>query len=206
MKLYILGITILMTVFSACGKTTEATKITAVSQGKSLAPVVNSSSHNGERTFSIEKKLVAGRNNTFKGDLNGDGIEDSLYVVDASAFSKDIPAGVNTIYPWKYYGEGSVSESVKLKSKIGFFIQLGSRMQKQANYFIADVNSPSVLDTDAAMELTLNKVSALEPDEAEHLKKYAKGDLIVIPTEAGIDTYLYWTADTFSVYEPLAMP
>ena len=46
---------------------------------------------------------------------------------------------------------------------------------------IADVNSPSLLDTEAATELTLSKVGALEPDDAKHLKNLAKGEVVIVP-------------------------
>lgn len=199
-SIFTISTTFLM-LLSACGNSSETTKIA----GAVAAPAVEKVNVQGP-AFVPENKLVSGRKNKFSADLNGDGLDDSIFIVDTASAKRSISPDIKVVHPWKYYGDGAVPTDASQGSKIAFYIQINSASSKKTNYLIADLNSPSVLDTDAASELTINKLTSIEAEDARQLKKHARGDVVVIPTEAGIDTYLYWNGSNFVIYEPAVEP
>lgn len=65
------------------------------------------------------------------------------------------------------------------------------------------MNDISILDTEAATEIYIASLAELELPE---LSPRATGDIIVVPTESGMDVYLYWDGLTFQSYEFLDSP
>jgi hypothetical protein len=48
-----------------------------------------------------------------------------------------------------------------------------------------------------------DKIKFIEEGE---LSSKAKGDIILIPTEAGIDSFIYWDGLTYQLYEVIDIP
>ncbi len=159
-----------------------------------------------ENHFSVVDKLVVGRKNIFKADLNGDSIEDTLSVINSVSINQSMLDTITTLHPWPYYGEGAPSAELTEGSTISLFIELSLGDAGYHNYLIYDVNVPSILDADAASELLVSKIANLDKVEFKGLVGHARGDVIVLPTEAGIDTYIYWNGESFMVYEPAEQP
>ena len=159
-----------------------------------------------ENNFSTVDKLVAGRRNIFKADLNADNIEDTLSIVNSALINTSMLATMTVLHPWSYYGEGTQPAELAKGSKISLYVELSSGASAAHNYLIYDVNTPSILDADAASELFISKISLLDQVEFKDLVSRARGDIIVIPTEAGIDTYIYWNGESFITYELAEQP
>lgn len=136
-------------------------------------------------------------------DIDGDGKTDLVELVKFSKVVNGIPSTIKLITPWPLTDEiNQKSHDLKKGSHNNLLVTLGNSHQ----FLIHDMNAVSLLDTEAAQDLSLiSKVELPELDLPEVNAK-AKGDLIVIPTEAGIDTYLYWNGLTFIAYEPLELP
>ncbi len=57
---------------------------------------------------------------------------------------------------------------------------------------IHDKNDISVLDTPAMLQSEVIKKELIAQLEEPELSARAKGDIVLIPTEAGIDSFIYW--------------
>ena len=188
---------------SACGSDNAQ----AVNSGLATASgSFGAETNKAQQSLVIEHALVVDRNNTFKADLNGDNSEDTVFVVNSLSLGKGKLDKFTVVCPWPYYGEGVSPNSLLSGSKISLVISLSSQNSAVHDFILHDSNSPSVLDTEAARELSVSKVSALDAEVKGELLKRTKGELIVVPTEAGIDTYIYWDGKTFVVYEPSEAP
>jgi len=90
-----------------------------------------------------------------------------------------------------------------MKDNLSLAITISSK--KALGYLIVDSNHPSILG-----ELFAGGLTMLGKKETEQIKKdyelKSKGNLLVIPTGAGIDTYLFWNGERFEYYEPDEMP
>ena len=152
------------------------------------------------------KALFAARkpiSNDQKTDIDGDGKSDVVELVNISNKIQVLPPAITLITPWALT-DGTADKSPQLKngSHNNVLISFGNSKQ----FLIHDVNAVSLLDTDAAQEINITPNSELEGLELPELSAQAKGDVIVVPTEAGIDTYLYWNGVTFQSYEPSELP
>ncbi len=163
----------------------------------------------GENITVVEKakndKLFAVRmsiSNDQKFDIDGDGKPDIVERVTISKKAQP-PSFISLITPWIQYDEETkISNSLDGGSHNNLLVTFGNSKQ----VLIHDVNDVSVLDTDAAQEISIASKLSLVELELPELNKLTKGDVIVIPTEAGIDTYLYWNGSTFLSYEPAEIP
>lgn len=69
-----------------------------------------------------------------------------------------------------------------------------------------ETQTAPVLDTAAATQAYIADATNLEILQNPDFLPKAKGDVIVIPTEAGIESYIYWDGNSFSLYEVLDIP
>ena len=137
------------------------------------------------------------KGNLLIGDFNGDKVKDTLEFTYADKKLNASQKNIRNITPWELYS------SNKSGSRHSIIITHGS-IDKL--FSIYDVNDISILDTGAAKELFIFPFSKISELELPLLSQHAKGDLIVIPTEAGVDTFLYWDGETYKAYEPIEMP
>jgi len=137
--------------------------------------------------------------NDQKTDIDGDGKSDVVELVNIAEKIQVLPPAITLITPWNLTGEtAEKSHQLKNGSHNNVLVIFGNSKQ----FLIHDMNAVSLLDTDAAQEINVTPNSELQGLDLPELK----GDVIVVPTEAGIDTYLYWNGATFQSYEPAELP
>lgn len=143
--------------------------------------------------------------NILHGDFDGDGAPDLLAVVTVRGMAGDLPAGVHLVLPWPPNAEVVPSDNLAQGSRVGLLVIPAAGNATEA-YLLHDANPISILDTEAALELSVVPHSELSALEEPELENRARGDVIVVPTEAGIDTYLYWDGSTYRSFEPAEEP
>jgi hypothetical protein len=128
--------------------------------------------------------------NLLHGDFDGDGTPDLLAVV-------------RVVRPWPVYYAGTAVDDVSRGAEVGFAIIHGTPAGRPPEvYLLHDPNPVSILDTQAARALRVVPRAELAAPGEPELARAAHGDVIVVPTEAGIDTYLYWDGSTYRSLEP----
>ena len=141
-------------------------------------------------------------------DLNGDNTPDQLFMVSINPSIKNsksvtLPDNVNFVQPWPAYSETDKNNGIVDGSSKGLAIIHG---RSKSAYLIFDKNPISLLDTEAAKEVFIHPKSKVVELEDEALTSTARGDIVVIPTEAGIDSYLIWNGTTYQNYEAFDIP
>ncbi|BCD99350.1 hypothetical protein [Marinagarivorans cellulosilyticus] len=168
------------------------------SEGQAPLTDVPVTSQSPPASFEFEKIL----NNTeesstlpTKADLNGDGLVDKMFW---GRRNSNVPlSGVTPVNLWPEYAE--VTHGSLRAIGVSYGADLG-------NFLIYDTNDTSVLDADAALSAKIIQHKNIGLIEEAVVSERAKGDVIVIPTEAGIDTYIFWNGLAFELYEPLDYP
>lgn len=146
------------------------------------------------------------------GDFNADGQLDRLIWLNVHDSKYQLPVDTSIVRPWTDEGVDQTSRSFEPGAKRGLGIvhcQPGTvdECKLQRAFVVHDPDPISILDTEAATELLVTSQAALAEEEGvSEIIERARGDVIVVPTEAGIDTYLYWDGQTYRAYEPLEMP
>lgn len=132
-------------------------------------------------------------------DFNADGLVDYIYYVDVIAnvetISNDI--SLDMVQPWLKM------DDQKKGSKTGVVIIHGGDVLPS---LIHDKNDISVLDASAMLQSKVIKKDKIKFIEEAELSSKAKGDIILIPTEAGIDSFIYWDGLTYQLYEVIDIP
>jgi len=159
---------------------------------------------------SLAKKLISSKvaldfskkSEVLQGDFNGDGIDDIaavfLPVSDIKGTDK-----LKVIKLWNYPGQ--VSSGKQHKSIVIFHGSKSGWLSDATQGFV-------LLDTTAALEtpsfkLLISRVSDKDyRNHASYLPVKLKSDLIIVPTEAGIDTYIYWDKGSYKLFEPDEIP
>jgi hypothetical protein len=141
---------------------------------------------------------LSGRFSQQKGeyDFNGDGQKDYIYYADVLKDIKGL-TDASVIQPWLPMGSQTVG------AKTALLIVHGG---EGGAVVIHDKNDLSILDTSAMMDSAVipkSKITALEEPD---LTAEAKGDIILVPTEAGIDSYIYWSGVDYKLYEVIDIP
>jgi hypothetical protein len=135
------------------------------------------------------------------GDFNGDGNDDDVYIVHARGSVSQLASEMKIID--LYEGE-MLSKHFNLDPKKISLALLHSNKDDMA-FLIYDTNQISVLDGLFSMELMVTKKAEASELEAEY-GIHPVGDVIVIPTQAGIDTYLFWNGSSYQYYFPNEIP
>jgi hypothetical protein len=140
--------------------------------------------------------------NLLRGDFDGDGIPDLLAVV--AVRGQQLNPEVRVVRPWPDYdGDAPAGDDVTQGAEVGLAIIHGTPAARPAGvYLLHDPNPVSILDTQAARALRVVPRAELAAPGEPELARSARGDVIVVPTEAGIDTYLYWDGSTYRSLEP----
>jgi len=139
------------------------------------------------------------------GDFNGDGRADQLYLVSSTRVPPAALADSNPRPGWPYYGDGTAPTAMADVGPLAIVIA-ESLDNAKSYHLIYDPNAISVLAAPAASEMFVAKQSDKQNPAWEALGDTAKGDVLVIPTEAGIDSYLGWNGSAYTAFEMLEMP
>lgn len=153
-----------------------------------------------ERLVSAKATLDASK--VRQGDFNGDGLADFavLFMPDSVKFNN---SNIKMNELWLYTG---VSLSNKLHKSIAIFhgSEKGWLSKNIETYILLDYTG--VLET-PSFDLIVNKAGDKDyKSKVSYLPVNLMGDLIIIPTEAGIDTYIYFDKDGYKLYEPEEIP
>ncbi len=125
-------------------------------------------------------------------DLDNDGEKETLKLIR----SEKNCVIKNAFSPW--YGNYHVDKFTLDNTSV---IIISKKGLKQ---IIVDTENPSILDTTAAENITaLSHSDAIEL--FDELRK-SSGDVLTIPTESGIDSYLYWSGNKYQVLFPTEEP
>lgn len=140
----------------------------------------------------------------FKGDFNGDGRTDTLAVVPTREIKvAQLPAVIHAA--WPYYGEQSTPPDLLHGGPIALVIA-ESYPDRRRLHIIYDPNSISILATQAAEDMFVVHAKDKQNPAWQEVNGHAKGDLLVIPTEAGIDSYLFWNGTDYRSLEVAEIP
>lgn len=153
--------------------------------------------------FSEKVKPAEEKHPLFKiGDFNGDGIDDIATIVTPLSKPGE-SARIKVTMPWVYPGTPSGNEYHK--SLVIFNGSKTGWMSDQTRAFL-------LLDTSGALETPSFDLLVSKKSDNDY-KNHSKGlptkitsDLIIIPTEAGIDTYVYWDKSGYVLFEPDEAP
>jgi hypothetical protein len=141
--------------------------------------------------------------NVLHGDFNGDGVPDLLAVVVVRNARLD--DRVRVVQPWPVYEGAATTESVEEGAEVALAVVHGDPAgAADAMFLLHDPNPISILDTHAGRQLEV--IGRDELADHYRLADRARGDLIVVPTEAGIDTYVYWDGTTYRTFAPVEIP
>ncbi len=136
------------------------------------------------------------------GDFNGDGIKDIIVLFTPK--SKPITtAQLKVLMPWVY----STTKSLKKyrKSLVIFQKNDGKWLSDKTKVYVL-LDTTGVLETPSFELLTINKKHKDYLSHTHMLPIKTIKDLIILPMEAGIDTYVYWDNNTYKLFEPEEVP
>ncbi|MGD8837280.1 MAG: hypothetical protein PVJ19_20210 [Desulfobacteraceae bacterium] len=136
------------------------------------------------------------------GDFNADGINDVAVLFYPQQNMKQSKQ-VRPSWPWAF--EGSMQSDKHYKSLAIINGHPDGWMSPNTQVF-ALFDKSGTLET-PSFQLIVKKRS--ENDYAQHLKGLpvpTAGDLIILPTEAGIDTYIFWNKSTYKLHIPEEVP
>jgi len=153
-----------------------------------------------DKALFVARKPIS---NDQKTDIDGDGKSDVVELVNIAKQIQILPSAITLITPWALTDEtAEKSSQLKNGSHNNVLVSFGNSKQ----FLIHDVNAVSLLDTDVAQEINVTRHTELKGLDLPELSAQAKGDVIVVPSEAGIDAYLYWNGVTFQTYGPSELP
>ena len=136
------------------------------------------------------------------GDFNGDGLEDIAVLV--TPISKPIEsAQIKVSMPWVY---PSTTQSTKYHKSLAIFQNSGSDWLSDKTRIFIMLDTTGVLETPSFKLLVSNKSDKNYSEHKNMLPVKTNSDLIILPTEAGIDTYIYWDKGTYKLFEPEEIP
>jgi len=137
-----------------------------------------------------------------KGDFNADGIDD-LAVLFLPNTKLKTSKQLKVSMPWVYPG---VKPSKTYHQSLAIFNGDQSGWKSSNIRVFALLDTLGVLET-PSFELLISRKN--DKDYKSHsvmLPIKSSGDLIIIPTEAGIDTYVYWDKNEYKLLEPEEIP
>jgi len=170
----------------------------------------NKAENNAGLINSLAKKLISSKvildvskpSEVLQGDFNGDGLDDLAAVFLPVSDIKDT-VRLKVINLWNYPGQVS---SGKFHKSIVIFHGSKSGWLSDATQGFVLLDTTAVLET-PSFELLLSRVSDKDyRNHASYLPVKLKSDLIIVPTEAGIDTYIYWDKNSYKLFEPEEIP
>jgi hypothetical protein len=205
---------LILGLLSACSKPSSDPATSAAEQGSPPAAQPSALAQPTDAVALMKSALgpdatvVAGRAVTeLRADFNGDQVEDQLLVVKATRKVTDMPANVQVVRPWPLNEGESQGDNLAHGASVNFAIIHGPLTAAQPQIFVLhNDNTVSLLDAPAGEALTTVKLSDVASLEEPQLAAVAKGDLLTVPTEAGIDTYIYWDGVTYKLFAPTEEP
>lgn len=140
-------------------------------------------------------------------DFDGDGQADAVYLVSiakasaTAAIASDVKV-ISTLFYSQPLGarEEKLALAVLLAKDKQKFLFTGYEGEGVSDFFA----SPSWNEKDIPLSVAKRGSQAFRDFQAQ--EKRIKNDILVVGTEAGIDTALYWNGKTFVWFEPIEEP
>lgn len=136
------------------------------------------------------------------GDFNGDGIED-VVILFTPKIKPAISARMAMSMPW-LYPDAPVSSSYTTSLAI-FNGGQKDWLSDRTKIFVM-LDTTGALETPSFELMVSRKSDKNYKDHSSVFPQKPVGDLIVLPTEAGIDTYVYWDKSEYKLFNQDEMP
>ncbi len=136
------------------------------------------------------------------GDFDGDGVPDALYLVSVkpasptASFAKDVTVVEGLWYAQPLGNRGEKLVPAIVFGKTGRKFVLPGHEEAGTDFFESPIWSADPIPLSVAVKGSRQFKQFAKAD------KRIKNDVIVIGTEAGEDTALFWTGKKFAWYEP----
>lgn len=153
------------------------------------------------KTVHAEKKI---KRFVLYGDLDGDKKTDYVYAVRTRGYVRDLRAAVQA-RDLASYKRLTSSHKLLMKDPLAISLAIILSSQKPKTILLVDNNSPTIFSQtwhDGLILISGKKAAAV----TKEYRLKARGSVIVVPTAAGIDTYLYWDGKKFEHYWPEEIP
>lgn len=153
--------------------------------------------------FPTEAKVLENSQPIFKlGDFNGDDIEDiAILILPENNQKPTSQLEVST--PWHFPG---TTISKKPHKSIAIFNGSHDKWQSDKTRVFLLLDNLGVLETPSFELLMTKKSDADYREHSDMLPIKTTNDFLILPTEAGIDTYVYWDGQTYKLFEPDEIP
>ena len=136
------------------------------------------------------------------GDFNGDGYKDMAVLFQPEGKPR-VSKQVSVTTPWVYPGV----PPMKLYGKsLAIFNGSNSPWLSDGTRVYVLLDTAGALETPSFELLVSKKIDDDYKHHVSMLPAQSVHDLIIIPTEAGIDTYIYWDKAGYVLYESQEMP
>jgi len=155
--------------------------------------------------YYLSSHVKPGNNNQYDyklGDFNGDGVED-MVVLFKPVSKPGETTQLKVSAPWVYPGSKPSSEYHK---SIAIFNGSKESWKSDKTRVFVLLDNLGVLETPSFELLVSKKTDKDYTGHVDMLPIKLTNDLIVLPTEAGIDTYIYWEKGSYHLFEPEEMP
>lgn len=136
------------------------------------------------------------------GDFNGDGLEDIVVLFTPQSKPTETKQ-LKVLTPWVY---PTTKKTDKYRQSLVIFQRTMNQWVSNETRVYALLDTNGVLETPSFQLLTTSNKDKDYASHASMLPIKTKNDLIILPTEAGIDTYVYWDKDTYKLFEPEEIP
>lgn len=133
------------------------------------------------------------------GDFNGDGLQDIVVLFKPTKIP-DKHTNMHILTPWNY------NNSEVLHRSLVIFNNPGKTWEFNKTHVFLLLDKTGVLETPSFQLLISKFNSKTYNSHASYLPVKTKSDLIILPTESGIDTYIYWNKNTYQLFEPEEIP
>lgn len=136
------------------------------------------------------------------GDFNNDGLQD-IAVLFTPKSKPTESKQLKVLTPWIY---ATTKKTNKYHKSLVIFHKTNSQWLSNDTHGYVLLDNNGVLETPSFQLLITRKEDKDYISHVSELPIMTKSDLIILPTEAGIDTYVYWDKDTYKLFEPEEMP
>jgi FG-GAP repeat. len=137
-----------------------------------------------------------------KGDFNGDGFQDLAVVVSPRGKRGELAPGVNIVLTTEGARELEPTSIMNGKNSLAVIHGAAGRASQPKDKFLiyafgwigwnGPETGPLLVLPKAKQKRNRRGYVTLSPENLVHLPDVNQGDVIVVPTEAGINTILYW--------------
>ena len=136
------------------------------------------------------------------GDFNADGVQDVAVLFQPGSGMKP-SMQVNISSPWVFDVKDSKNN---FHTSLAIINGHAEGLMSTKTSVFALLDQSGVLETPAFKLMVVRRTNVDFQQYQGKLPVKTKGDILVLPTEAGIDTYVYWDKGGYQLYVPKKVP